>query len=475
MSSHIHRTLLAVTTRNSLAPFLYQTRTLSGSIPRSLRCRPQAYSTSSISSPEDNSQTESLKSSQNDSGADTPLVSQQHQTEHENAPTPRRSFLQQQAGAVSKHRPSPPKPKPLTMTRGEKQVFSDLLEQLGAVKSDTTTATTTETRKPELSEADKNEMAQISDIFDEVLRDLKKKKTRTAVAKDSRGRSSEDTQVHVTVQDPELQKRLRKSKYTSADISELLDSNQISTGQAIELVVKKEAEKIEGALRTAIDEGKGDTGVWDVCKERIFSMLQHLGDTRLAQAIDMSQDNKQTADSLSTAADTSYLEVPSSVPMEPVVTTLYPRMLLVAFRLLNLHFPNSPLISQFRTTIRSHGRASAVLGSSTGLYNELIYFYWRGCHDIPGVVSLLQEMEVNGVEPNNRTCGLLTGIVNQRDRDLKKHRQSKQNEKPGSQREPWWDLAPNRKAVRELLGPQGWMHRLELRVQEKARIDRRSK
>ncbi|GAB1200924.1 hypothetical protein APSETT444_010305 [Aspergillus pseudonomiae] len=193
-------------------------------------------------------------------------------------------------------------------------------------------------------------------------------------------------------------------------------------------------------------------------------MLQHLGDVRLAQGLDVGQDKNQAAQA---PTEPSHLEVPESVPVEPVVTALYPKMLLVAFRLLNLHFPNSPLISQFRATIKSHGRASAVLGSSTGLYNELIYFYWRGCHDIPGVVSLLREMEVIGIEPNHRTCGLLTGIVNQRDRDLKQHWKRMHNEKRGPRREPWWDLAPNRKAVRELLGPEGWMHRIERRVQEK--------
>ncbi|KAB8259334.1 hypothetical protein BDV32DRAFT_59137 [Aspergillus pseudonomiae] len=456
MSGHLHRSLLAVTTRNSLAPFLYQTRTLSGSFPRPLRCPSQAYSTSSPNTPDDPSRTES---SQNDSCANTPADSQP-QTEHGNETTERRSYLHKRAATVSKRTPHV-KPNPLTMTRGEKQVFSDLLEQLGAVQNDTPTA---ETQKPELSEEDKNEMAQISEIFEEVLKDIKQKKKRKSATTDSAEGQSAETDTPVTLQNLELQERLRKSEYSSEDISELLESNQISMEEAIELVVKKEAGKIESALRAAIDQGKEDTGVWDICRERIFSMLQHLGDVRLAQGLDVGQDKNQAAQA---PTEPSHLEVPESVPVEPVVTALYPKMLLVAFRLLNLHFPNSPLISQFRATIKSHGRASAVLGSSTGLYNELIYFYWRGCHDIPGVVSLLREMEVIGIEPNHRTCGLLTGIVNQRDRDLKQHWKRMRNEKRGPRREPWWDLAPNRKAVRELLGPEGWMHRIERRVQEK--------
>ncbi|KAE8356896.1 hypothetical protein BDV28DRAFT_42140 [Aspergillus coremiiformis] len=468
MSGHINRTLLAATTRNSLAPFLYQTCTLSNSFPRLLRSHSQAYSTSSSKTPDDQSQIESHKSPQNDTSADTPLDSQ-HQTQHENAPTPRRSYLQQRASKVSTHQPSLTKLKPLAMTRGEKEAFSDLLEQLVAVQKD---SATTKKQNAEMSEEDKNDMVQISEIFDEVLRDIQKRKKRVAASKNSEGHPLVDTEIQDTPQNIELQIRLRKSEYSNADISELLESKQISTEQGIELIVKKEARSIERALRAAINEGKGDTGVWDICRERIFSILQHLGDDHLAKAIGLGLEKRQAADSPTNANETSQLEVPSSIPVEPIVTALYPKMLLVAFRLLNLHFPNSPLISQFRSTIKSHGRASAVVGSSTGLYNELIYFYWRGCHDIPGVVSLLQEMEVTGVEPNRRTCGLLTGIVNQRDWDLKQHWKRMRDEQRGSQREPWWDLAPNRKAIRELVGPEGWMHRLEQRMEKNAQSSR---
>ncbi|KAF7588311.1 hypothetical protein BBP40_005910 [Aspergillus hancockii] len=351
------------------------------------------------------------------------------------------------------------------MTRGEKQVFGDLLEQLGAVPKDAEAA---EVQKSKLSKEDRNEMAQISEIFDSVLRELKEKKQQSSASKEST-RPAIETEIPDTIQGAEMQERLWKSTYTNADVSELLDNSQISMERAIELVVRKESKNIEAALLAAIEEGRGDTGVWDICRERIFSMLQHLGDNHLAQAIGRSQDEKQTTDSPTAAAEDPQLEVPSSVSVEPVVTALYPKMLLVAFRLLNLHFPNSPLIGQFRATIRSHGRASAVLGSSTGLYNELIYFYWRGCHDLSGVVSLLKEMEVTGIEPDRRTCGLLTGIVNQRDRDLRQHWRRMNREKRSSSHEPWWDLAPNRKAMRELVGPDGWMHRFERRVRDSER------
>ena len=80
---------------------------------------------------------------------------------------------------------------------------------------------------------------------------------------------------------------------------------------------------------------------------------------------------------------------------------------------------------------------------------------------------------------------MLQGILRQREWDLKGfwyYHAQKEKENAvqqdgentgagGRSREPWWDMAPNRRAIRDLMGPQGWLSRLEERVQhlEKAR------
>ncbi|GES61059.1 hypothetical protein ATEIFO6365_0006052000 [Aspergillus terreus] len=456
MRMPISRAWLALT-RNSPVPFLYQTRTLAARPTRSLNTH--APRGSDEDTPDAQDETSSPAS-----GATPPRK-------------PRRSYLQRRAASVTP--PPPPAPHTLarpskrhtpTMTQGEKQVFSELLEQIGVrpeapsppADADTHPDPSPAPQASSLSDADRSEMAQISAIFDSVLKDMKRRRGRAAsktVDAAAAAAASADEAAATTGLPP------GEDADADADIGHALQEKRVSTERAIELVVQREAGKIEAALRAAVESGAGDTAIWAVCKGRIFSMLRHLdsADVSALPISDASVDD----------GERETLTVPPGVPHEPVVVALYPQMLLVAFRLLNLHYPGSPLIAQFRATIKAHGRASAVLGSSTGLYNELIYFAWRGAHDLPGVVALLQEMEVTGVEGDGRTCALLDGIARQRERDLTEHRRRVRPEPGGgAAREPWWDLAPNRRAVRELFGPEGWMERLTRRVRAQRERER---
>ncbi|KAA8649808.1 hypothetical protein EYZ11_010849 [Aspergillus tanneri] len=446
---------LALSARNSFAPFLYQTRTLSAFLNRQTSLRVRPYSTPKSSTP--TADDDDVVSTQ-DSKDDKPP-----------GPKPRTSYLQRRAASISQADPRvwPDPSDTPTLTHSEKQVFSELLEQFGADKPATPGLSADGTQSPQkwksssLSEESRIEIAQISSIFDTVLKDMRIRDHKPAGQVDDTARPIPASSKVASTDDAAaaVETRLRESNYDNAVISELLNSHKISMDRAITAVIKRESTKTETALQGAIDAGIGDNGVWEVCKERIFSMIRHLED---------SPTTTTTSSSSSSSSSSSLpwvLEVPQGVPVEPVVATLYPKMLLVSFRLLNLHFPQSPVISQFRSTIKSHGRTSAVLGSSTELYNEMIYFYWRGCQDLPGVVSLLHEMEVTGVEPNQRTCMLLDGIVEQRSRDLKQHWRRMRGELH-QPRNAWWDLAPNRKAMRALLVKDGWIDRLKSRVQE---------
>lgn len=437
-------------------------------------------------------------------------------------PKQRGSFLRRKASIVPRKEPPKKRVSSLqTMTREEKETFGDLLEQLGSMRKAQKPEATAEEEDPKrpVSEEEQTEMSQISDIFDAVLKDMKKKRPNL----DKLGQRPGEVLSMVGSQQGT---QLGKPEANDGGMMEMVASNRMSTRTAAKLVARRESAKIEHALRDAINEGGGDTGVWEVCKKRIFSMLQYLGERQgLEQYMlpgpaaspslpadnpdqkpesEMSSSNEtQPKDTdptpvtdISSSIETqteelpsermpasdeldlsepaqssdseepdpenpdspehrSPLEIPSFIPPELVVTVLYPRMLLVAFRLINTNFPNSPLISQFRSTIRSHGRVSYVLGSSTGIYNELLYFQWRGCNDLPGVVTLLREMDLTGVEPNRRTRALIDSIVAQRDSDIKEH-----GEGENAPADPWWDMAPNRKAMREITSRSGFVRRL---------------
>ena len=445
MATVLRKRLLA-TAHTSIAPFLYQTNTL------------RSYSTKPEDTDDLDQDTPNTSSSTTNNGTrPRPSYLQRHASWRLKQAAPLRKQKPQARAQPQQSQPSS-EPRKLTITRGEKQVFQELLGELEKSGTNLTEATRRAAESSPHKDSE-GEMTQISALFDSVLAEFRKKEKRREERSERQRRSSESDEAMRLAEEAE-------EAESQVDISELLgeEGRQIPIERAIKIIVQRESTKIENALQAAIDEDKGDIGIWEICKARIFSMLQ----TVPGMASGPQQEQTTTTD----------LEIPSSVPRELVVISLYPQMLLVSFRLLSLHFPNSPLISQFRSTTKSHGRASAVLGTSTGLYNELIYFYWRGCNDLTGVTSLLQEMEVIGVEPNQRTCGILRGILSQREKDLKRHwylrQQAKEQGRDPDQaggggfgiREPWWDMAPNRRVVKELLGPEGWVHRLEERVQK---------
>lgn len=353
------------------------------------------------------------------------------------------------------------------MTRSERKAFGELLGELQ--KSEPYPAFAASQglkKKPESGNSRGDEMSQLSEIFESVLAEVRGKDKRGGERRQLRRRS-----VHAEEEGDEedemwAEMTLGEGGETVVDISAILgeEGKQVPMQRAVRIIVKREAKKIENMLREAVSDDKGDIGIWDVCKARIFSMLEHIGPNTVSGQRKRHSQQEQ---------EQPTLEIPPSVPVEPVVVSLYPKMLLVAFRLLNQHYPKSQLIGQFRSTIKSHGRASAVLGTSTGLYNELITFYWQGMNDLAGVTSLLQEMEVIGVDANERTCDILKEILRQRDRDLKEHWYRRRQVEEGGKvrtREPWWDMAPNRRAVRDLLGPEGWVSRLEARVQKRRSV-----
>ncbi|PYH97307.1 hypothetical protein BO71DRAFT_396290 [Aspergillus ellipticus CBS 707.79] len=439
---------LALATRNSPAPILYQTRTLATGLVRH---------------------------------------SQQKQQKHYSTSKPPKSFLQRKAAAVSSssssasasasRRPSPatevdpipsPQRKPLTMTNDEKEIFGNLLEQLGAERrAPTGVAGAAATvapgsgsggeEQPALRDEEYEEISQISSIFESVLQDMREKKRDTPMGAGGRHPGREDEEW--TPERAMIEEELQSNDFSDDWVTEMMAADKLSVDRAIEAVIARESAKIEDALWEGIKDGDDDITIWTVCKKRIFGILRYIdrkkhGMLEMEPAVDWGDSRHR-------------LTIPKSVPVEAVIAELYPSMLLRAFRLMTLHYPQSLLIRQFRVTIRSMGRESALLGGSTELYNEMIYFHWRGCYDLPGVVTLLKEMEVTGVEPNRRTCGLLRSIAGQRDQDLKEQwKQVKLQNKAHSTMDPWWNLAPNRKAVRQLFRVGGWLDRLQDRLRD---------
>lgn len=360
-----------------------------------------------------------------------------------------------------------------TVTGQERKAFGELLGQLGIGRDDATAQTGDTTQSQGPSGEDQERIQELMVKFGSILKDVQEKNKSSAKSKRGlqRATGAEDA-IPFSSQDPSLtdtpsedidgpKLRISDLGYTEPASATSVEP-EITMEQAIEFVVKKESEKIEFALFQAIEEGKGDMGLWEVCKERIFSVLQHLD--AAAEITMPGSDKSQGATESHTikpaAPSSGPLRIPSVVPIGPVITALYPKTLLIAFRLLNTHFPDSHLIGQFRSTIKEQGRASALLGTSVALYDEMIHFYWHGCNDLPAVVSFLHDMDVTGLEPSFRTRRLLKDIVRQRQRDMDTQRESSLGE------DSFWDFPPNKKAFEELAGRNGWLEKLKARARQ---------
>ncbi|KAL4920328.1 hypothetical protein BDW62DRAFT_15860 [Aspergillus aurantiobrunneus] len=455
---HITWTWLAQVqvSRNSLAPFLYQTHTLTPIQSRSLRVQSRPFSSAA---------------SYNQVGNDEPPRSpgdnlDETNSSAESAPARPTSFIRKKAADVANlaHREpgteSPYIKEPDTeagrrpkLTTHEARTLANLASQLDPKNGQAPGEPMREPEIVSMRRAEQNERKEISAIFDAVLQDVQnrqnpsERRTEQEVEdEDFKAKCQKEESPPVV----ELQGKFHFLPDTDEKLGRVIDAGEMTLAEALELLIKRETAKIDTALHAAVDEGE-DAIFWDLCLEKVFSLAQHIGSTRetasVLKELEPLADNHDPQEVQQTAIE-SPLEAPAQVPIEAVAAGVYPRVLRTAFVLLNLHFPGSPLISQFRQKINSLGRESAALGLSTNLYNDMLYFHWRVSHDFSQIVDIGREMELTGVNPDHSTINILEGIARERSRDLKRRRLGIVSA------QPWWNMPTNRKALRELLGEE---------------------
>ncbi len=458
--------------RSSLAPFLYQTTTLTPIRPRSLSSPPLRCSSYSTSDTPNSPSTEPHNQSQNgdSTGSNDSKPWAPADCIESASPSSGRSFLRRKGASVAKHKRAldaksdkkpaqKPKWKPRPkLTTHESRTLAELFSKLPSEKrqqmspqefekSEAEVEAEAEADQIEAKKTEESEMSEISAIFDAVLRDAEKRKNREAQRNDKHSAGEEGKVLDAKSQEDAIktQNKIFHLPDTDEELAELLNKNEMTLANAIELVIARETTRINSILHAAVEEQIMPGKFWKLCQTHVFSMAQHLRreDEKPAsgQAVKPSRRSK---------APESPLKVPACVPIESVVVAVYPRVLRTAFALLNVHFPDSYLVNEFRTKVTSLGRESATLGLSAQLYNDMIYFHWRVTHDIAELVTLLREMELTGVNPTAGTITIINSIVEERQRDLKR----RQKDKPSDQ--PWWDHPPNRKAFRQLTGEDTW-------------------
>ncbi|KAJ5577406.1 uncharacterized protein N7459_006370 [Penicillium hispanicum] len=468
MATHLSRRAFLSATTISSAPFLYQTCTLtplSYPIQRSISRRFQhQFSAEKLESEgynvQDRSSSPSTAADTQDFGVEEPTL---HTTTVDTRPK-RTSYLRKRGATYS--RPKHPSALPKsssggssTITRQERAAFDGLRGQLLGNRAPDKQNAANPKPTPEPAQ-ESRDIDSLMDIFDSVLSrvqsniapsDMEKDPSDATPSPNSNMSGSiepDDTGLPV-VENPGI---IRLSDLSEEGLARPHKDFEVSMAEAVEIVAKREFSEIENALFTAIQDGRGDIGLWEVCQERIFAIMSHLDNTPAAARKDY---NASSPGALhghrSSTRSTGPLRIPALVPVRPLVAKLYPDSLLLAFRMLGTHFPESDLIPQFYPAIKRHGRESAFLGSSKALFEEMIYFSWVKCRDLPAVLAFLHDMDLAGLDPGRRTQFLLRDIVLEHERDVETGRES------------FWELPSNHKAFQELIGPGGRIETLVAR------------
>lgn len=485
ISQRLAVSLLSVTQ----LPFLYETRTLQQHArfvcsPR--RCfksptrwinQPQrlAHTSASARITRDISQIEDDEAlpeeAQQSSTTTAPMTSNEdtqpetNPTTSENAPettegsSGRRSFFKRKAAALAaassqKGRASSAEARPsrktlpgTTVTKWERDAFQKLYKEFGIPlpprlqqRESTSRSKKQRTKtEPEGSIADdsavpfesksmEDELSQVSQIMDEALRSVQKNKE-VATSDDDLG----DTQAGAGSMFPRLGETLEKVSFEELDAP-------VNLSRIVDLVVQREGEKIENVLYQAIFKGVTDVEFWQLCQDRVFSLVRGLEEDSPVDANSTSEVDLRTkineppkeplTDSISGSgnaeSDTELItpnfskyakeleDIPEVLPRNSVIPPLYSKLLLLSFHLLRINFPTSPLLGQFWPTIQSYGRTSVLMGASTALYNELIILYGKHLDDLKKVILVLDEMELTGADPDMKTGQKIRQILRDR-------------------------------------------------------------
>ncbi|KAI9822138.1 MAG: hypothetical protein M1832_003141 [Thelocarpon impressellum] len=196
---------------------------------------------------------------------------------------------------------------------------------------------------------------------------------------------------------------LRAAAARASSLSRLRPSAS-SPADPIERQRREELARIEGLLRGATT----DIALWGVLESVIFPLVD-----KLAPSPPPPTKPSKRRGRVSKSPAPSFPAPQPSLSNLALVGSIYPSVLLLAFRLL-AHTHNSPAAcSALFGAIKARGPVSYVLGASTALHTEMILLAWRRFHDTDAVSALLAEMHDGGVDFDAATASALQEIIAQ--------------------------------------------------------------
>ncbi|KAI0118011.1 hypothetical protein F4776DRAFT_261826 [Hypoxylon sp. NC0597] len=208
--------------------------------------------------------------------------------------------------------------------------------------------------------------------------------------------------------------------------------------RTVELEAKRypERSRVEGLIAGA----KSDFELWDILEKEVFTMPSKLGLNGIASeqeetepAKPRGRKKKESApDETENGSDDSTAAVHDAEVTENIIEgddkadddytppqklslyihgPLYPAYLLLALRRLDTAFrAPSPLAFSILPRIKELGLESYILGVSTPFYNELLRIYWARRGDLVGMLDLLEEMRHCGLYFDHQTASILNHV-----------------------------------------------------------------
>lgn len=311
-----------------------------------------------------------------------------------------------------------------TITIAEKQAFDEIFANIRArtMRKDSgdRSGISSIRTKRDLG-VDKSPAETLNDIMNAALQDEagRKPSSRTSrptgLALDRKSGSDIDGRIQTAVkQYPKfLQNEAQEALHAQARLADL--EMESSSTEEIEKLQQPERERIERLLRDATT----DIELWQVMEAEVFSLISKLGledkpSETVSKPRKTSKRSKKAVIENAQELKAAYKPIaPTNTPRDlAILGPLYPLFLLLGLRLLSTSFHKpSPLVLSILPRIKSLGLLSHALGASTPLYNHLLRTTYDRYDNLPGVLSLLQEMDQAGIDLDMNTKETLDEII----------------------------------------------------------------
>ena len=225
-------------------------------------------------------------------------------------------------------------------------------------------------------------------------------------------------------------------------------------------------------VQNMLEKAETDVEIWRVLEEEVFSTVVRFQEQlkaeedkdRAAKKAAKKKRKGETAREIDAEvtepeALSKAEKLDEQVPLLAILETNYADHCLYALRQLRKYFRNSPYALTLLPKIKSLGPISYVLGTSTDLYNELMFIKWREYSDLHGISELGTEMRNRGLAVNQLTLEVLRAVLLLSKQGAKgKH---------GEVVREWWDLQGSVAGVAKVSGLYGrlWSDYLEKQAQ----------